>query len=1002
MATVGMKLEMEGAAQYKADLQQITQRSKELASEMQSVVSGANDEASKIKVLNSQMENQQKKIELLNQKYSAQEKQLDELNKELDKAKKEYGENSEQAQKLVTEITKQETAMSKTRTELNKAETEYNQAAKAVDNMGDETKETAEETDKAEASFANVGAAVGKVATAVTAAAAAIGAAAVAAAKQVWDMATEVATAGDEIDKESQKLGMTAQSYQELSYAMEMSGSSISDLSKGSIKITNALADTANGVEGADDAFKALGIRLKKADGSMKTTDEVLLESIDALANMKDETQRNAAAQDIFGKSAKELAPLLNEGADGIHALMQEAEDYGMVMSDEAVKASADFDDSLTRLKGTVNGVKQRFMTVLLPSLTKVTDGFSLLASGSEEGSKMMFEGIKEALDEIDKLLPDFITLAGDVIAALLQGLGDNLPSLVDTFVGMFDKLVEEGTLSDIITKLVGAIPKIINSVFDAVETIIDTMDLGELVTTVFDCLNSIITSILPRIPELLIKLIAAVIEALPELFVGVGETIYNIFDSLFGAYDEFAGFNSDLAEHKTAWDNVTDALANAKDEIERDASKWQENWELLQSITDETGKVKDGYGALATELANELNDELGTNIEIIKGQVQGYQDLCDEIDNLIVKKRAELILEAEEAAYSEALAQRPALISDVNQAEKNLTKAQEKLAKAQDEYNKLAESGGENLADYENAITNAQLEVAQMSDALGDAKTRLGENTSVMTQYMNDYTAVMTGDYNQLGDVQKQFTGDTLEELKQYGADVQEQLDQDKLNYSAWLQSYKDTNSDYAKEQAAYYEARIKEDEDKLAKINGIVEKGGADFDAAYAKGLLTDAYKVTNAASSVGDSAVTSANRYDSFYTLGGQASAGFAAGMGDKGYLVTNAAYNLANAAKWKMQNTLEIASPSKVMEKIGGFFSAGFAEGITDKAQSAVRAASALAVNAANAGAGAMSHTNNTINATINVNAAAGQSANDIAEAVAEQLQNLLDRRTTVYA
>ena len=380
--------------------------------------------------------------------------------------------------------------MSKTRTELNKAETEYNQAAKAVDNMGDETKETAEETDKAETSFANVGAAVGKVATAVTAAAAAIGAAAMAAAKQVWDMATEVATAGDEIDKESQKLGLTAQSYQELSYAMEMSGSSISDLSKGTINITNALADMGNGVEGADDDFKALGVSLKKMDGSMKTTDEVLLESIDALANMEDETQRNAAAQKIFGKSAKELAPLLNEGSDGIHALMQEAEDYGMVMSDEAVQASADFDDSLTRLQGTLNGVKQRFVSQLLPSMTKITDGFSKLATGSKDGAKLMYEGIQEALDELNELMPDFIELAGNIIAALLKGLGDNLPSLVDSFVGMFDKFVEEGTLSDIIKKFADALPKIINSVFDAVETIIDTIDLGDLITTVFNCLT--------------------------------------------------------------------------------------------------------------------------------------------------------------------------------------------------------------------------------------------------------------------------------------------------------------------------------------------------------------------------------------------------------------------------------------------------------------------------------------------------------------------------------
>ena len=108
---------------------------------------------------------------------------------------------------------------------------------------------------------------------------------------------------------------------------------------------------------------------LQNADGSMKSQEQVLMESIDALAKMEEGAERDALAQDIFGKSASELKPLLNAGADSLNALMKEAEDYGMVMSDDAVKASVDFKDSLTKLKGTVEGAKNSLMGEFLPIL---------------------------------------------------------------------------------------------------------------------------------------------------------------------------------------------------------------------------------------------------------------------------------------------------------------------------------------------------------------------------------------------------------------------------------------------------------------------------------------------------------------------------------------------------------------------------------------------------------------------------------------------------------
>ena len=215
----------------------------------------------------------------------------------------------------------------------------------------------------------------------------------------------EVTENADEIDKASQKLGISAESYQKLSYAMELSGSSVSDMSKGIKNITLALADVQKGVVGASSKFDALGISLQNTDGSMKTTEEVLLEVIDSLAGMDDEVTRSAAANDIFGKSYQELAPLLNEGKDGINALMQEAVDYNMVLSNDSVKAAATYRDSLDKLKGTVDGVKARLIEKLLPALTQIVDGVSDLVNGSDTAGEKIKKGINDLFNNIRKAI---------------------------------------------------------------------------------------------------------------------------------------------------------------------------------------------------------------------------------------------------------------------------------------------------------------------------------------------------------------------------------------------------------------------------------------------------------------------------------------------------------------------------------------------------------------------------------------------------------------------
>lgn len=116
------------------------------------------------------------------------------------------------------------------------------------------------------------------------------------------------------------------------------------------------ITDAASGSDSAAEKLSAVGLSIEDLNG--KSQDEQLSIVISALQKMESGAERTAAANDLLGKSAVDMAAVLNMSAEETEALRQEAQDYGMVMSNEAVAASAAFEDSLTRLQGTMGGLK--------------------------------------------------------------------------------------------------------------------------------------------------------------------------------------------------------------------------------------------------------------------------------------------------------------------------------------------------------------------------------------------------------------------------------------------------------------------------------------------------------------------------------------------------------------------------------------------------------------------------------------------------------------------
>jgi len=211
---------------------------------------------------------------------------------------------------------------------------------------------------------------------------------------------------GDEIDKQSQKMGISAKAYQEWSYALNLSGASITDLNKGLKTWRTSIGDEtkeANLIE----AFEALGIsaddafsQIEKAASGKGTLDNLLDQVITGLSDYG-EGDRGRIMKLLFGNSSTELMALLGQTGDEIHAALQEADDLGLVMTDEEVKNAAAYMDATTRLDQSLSSLKESFVAEIIPVLTDAANWLAkiIAAFNWRTGDK----DLMQTWDDIDK-----------------------------------------------------------------------------------------------------------------------------------------------------------------------------------------------------------------------------------------------------------------------------------------------------------------------------------------------------------------------------------------------------------------------------------------------------------------------------------------------------------------------------------------------------------------------------------------------------------------------
>ena len=329
----------------------------------------------------------------------------------------------------------------------------------------------------------------------------------------------ETAEYGDEIDKTSQKMGLSAEKYQEWDYILQHSGSSIDAMKSGMKTLSDAVYDQS---DKAVAAFNAIGLSIEDA---AKLSQADLFETvISKLQEMPEGAERAAVANDLLSKSAQELGAFLNTSAEDTEALRRQVHELGGIMSDEAVADAAAYQDSLQDLTTAADGIKHSFASRIIPGAKGVMDELTTVLSGDEVNQDALVSSIGQISDALESTLTDAQTAAETLLPIIGSVIQNKLPEVI----GMGAEVV-----TDLVSGILDALPDVLTLLFDTADTLVEKLlgQLPELYTKLAEAVAGIAPILAERLPQLIQIIITMILASMPQLI----QAVYTILTAIVG-----------------------------------------------------------------------------------------------------------------------------------------------------------------------------------------------------------------------------------------------------------------------------------------------------------------------------------------------------------------------------------------------------------------------------------------------------------------------------------
>lgn len=417
-------------------------------------------------------------------------------------------------------------------------------------------------------------------------------------------LTTKSAEATDRIDKMSQKIGLSKKGFQEWDFIMSQSGGSVDGLQMGMKTLVGKMDEASQGAGKGAETFSKLGLSVTDSTGQMKSQEQMFEETVASLQGMEDGTEKARLATELFGRQGSELMPLLNGATGSVEEMKQQAEDLGLVLSDDAVDAGAAFTDVMDQTQRMLASVTTTIGVSLMPVIQSFLEWVMEYMPQIKKVFGVVF-GIMETL------VTGFVDVLGTLISWLQTWFNENeevLTSIKESFLTFFE----------IVKDFFSGFVEFAQMIWDMFGE-----NIMNVTTIIFDTIKGIISSVF--------EVIKGILEVFTGIFTGdwsmFSEGLKTIWDGLWKLIKSILSgavkliqlaINNFTEVVKNLWTTFTDFLKDL----------WSGMWDGIKGIVEGAWELlKGAFGDLWTNIKNWFTDLIEDGKEWGKNLIEGFKD---------------------------------------------------------------------------------------------------------------------------------------------------------------------------------------------------------------------------------------------------------------------------------------------------------------------------------------------------------------------------------------
>ena len=561
---IGPRVGIDGEAQFRKEIQQITENIKTLGSEFKVVASAADAEGESIESLS-------QKNEILNRTVTELEKRLTAQRNMLDKSTQLYGEADSRTQKWQRTVNATETELNKLRGQINKNNTAMDKlesgtrdADDAMDDLGSAAESTGGKLSAMTVAMGNL------IASGIQAAISAVGNLV----SSLWnlDEATEeFRRAQGRLNTAFEAAGFSAETAEEAYdgfYSILGDTDTATEASQLLAQLAESEEDVAKWTEIAAGVSGTFGDSLP-IEGLIEAANETakvgevtgtLADALNWVGISEDEfNEKLAACSDESERNRLIMETLSAQYDDAADAFRR-----NNAVLIEARENQAAMDRTLANLGSTIANIKNQLTNALGPALRGIVDAFNAILSGEEGGGASLGAALQQFFASIGELAPQVMEVGGQILSGIAQGIVAALPTLLTTgaqiimqlasgilsaipqmvsqlpeiiseFInyisGQFPTILQEGTelLNNFVDGIIGAIPDFVAKLPQVITAFVNFVvsNLPTILQSGIDILTNLVEGIISAIPQL----VAALPQIIEAIVSGIGSLLGNILD---------------------------------------------------------------------------------------------------------------------------------------------------------------------------------------------------------------------------------------------------------------------------------------------------------------------------------------------------------------------------------------------------------------------------------------------------------------------------------------